>query len=222
MKMDNPLVIKYERSPVLRGLVQLVPFGIGSGIDTALCTQLELIREARTKTFFDELERGNVLLSPELLESEDFLHCYFATYKAALNSRRREKIELFARLLMSTQKTGTFSNTDEYEDYLSILDDLSYRELMLLIKLDKYEEEHPLQEGENDLQRANHFWEKYCDEIICDLSIPPDELNATLTRLNRTGCYETFIGAYLDYTGGKGKTTPTFKRLKKLISSNVD
>lgn len=222
MNINLSLMEKYEKNPVLRGLMQLVPLGIGSVIDVALCTEIERIREERVKTFFDELERGNIALSIDLLESEDFLHCFFATSKAAFNTRRREKIEFFARLLKSTLVDGNYSCTDEFEDYLNILDDLSFRELMILIKLDKFETEYPFSEGENDLQRANRFWEMYCVELTRDLAIPLDEINATLTRLNRSGCYETFIGAYFSYTGGKGKTTSTFKRLKQLIGYSVD
>jgi hypothetical protein len=215
------LLERYERNPALRGLIQLIPFGIGSGIDVALCTQLENIRNERIKTFFDELGNGSIVISTELLNSEDFLHCYFATVKAALNSRRREKIGMFARLLKSSACDDRFSNTDEYEEYLGILDELSYRELTILFKLYRFEFEHPMKENENDLQRANYFWSEFTREIVEQIGVPSEEIPAVLTRLNRTGCYETFVGAYWDYEGGQGKTTPTFERLKELIENNV-
>jgi hypothetical protein len=210
----------YEKKPVIRGLIQLIPFGIGSGIDVALTTQLDNIRNERAKEFFDELSSGDVELTPELLESEDFLHCYFTTTKLALNSRRREKIRMFARLLKSATGEANFSSTDEYEDYLNILDELSYRELTILFKLHKYESEYFLKEGENDLQRATRFWDMFTKELTGQVGIPELEVDALLTRLNRTGCYETFVGSYWDYTGGKGKLTPTFYRLIELIKGN--
>lgn len=216
------LIKRYETNPVIRGLIQLIPFGIGSAVDVALCVQLENIRKDRIRTFFDELGNNSVQLTPELLKSEDFLHCYFATTKAALNSRRREKIEMFAKLLKSSVRGGPFDSTDEYEEYLSILDELSYRELMILFKLHKFESDLIHEENENDLQRANRFWDKFNTELIDQLRIPANEIDAVLTRLNRTGCYETFVGGYFDYTGGKGKTTPTFWRLKELIEDEID
>jgi hypothetical protein len=211
------LAKRYQRYPVLRGLIQLIPFGIGSGIDAALLTRLQNISEERTKAFFDELAEGNIVLKPELLESEDFLHCFFATAKAALNTRRREKIKFFAKLLKASTLPDAFSNTDEYEEYLWILDELSFRELSILFILDNYESQFPKIAEENDLQRANRFWDRFTTELIEKLSVPKDEIDAILTRLNRTGCYETFVGGYFDYTGGKGKLTSTYFRLKKLI-----
>lgn len=216
------LARRYEKKPLLRGLIQLIPFGFGSSIDAALLTRLQNISEERTRTFFDELSKGKIELKPELLESENFLHCYFATVKAALNSRRREKIKMFARLLKSSTLPGSFSSTDEYEEYLEILDELSYRELLILLILEKYESQFPLKTEENALQRASHFWEQFNDELKTTLGIPRDEVNAIMTRLNRTGCYETFIGTYANYVGGKGKLTPTYFNLKKFIKSEND
>jgi hypothetical protein len=213
----NGLADRYSRNPLLRGLIQLIPFGIGSGIDVALVTHIENIRAERVRIFFDELQNGNRELSPELLESEDFLHCYFSTTKAALNSRRTEKIRIFAKLLKSSFDGTNTVNIDEYEEFLSILDDLSFREILILLKLYSFEIEYPKQGEENDLQRASRFWDKFVEELNTELGVRVDEVDSIMTRLNRTGCYETFIGGYFDYTGGKGKLTPTFFRMKDLI-----
>ncbi|WP_407310023.1 hypothetical protein [Desulfosporosinus sp. SB140] len=211
------LASSYERTPVIRGLIQLIPFGIGSGIDVALVTTIQNIRADRVKTFFDQLEANDAVLNPELLKSEDFLHCYFATVNAALNTKRREKIRMFAKLLSSAVSTSLFNNSDEYEEYLSILDELTFRELVILNILHRHEDATPLIQNENDLQRANRFWEKFIEEIETELRIPRNEINSLLTRLNRTGCYETFTGSYLSYTGGRGKLTPLYFRLESLV-----
>ena len=58
MKKESSLVKilgRYEKKPVIRGLIQLIPFGIGSGFDVALITKLNNIRNDRIKEFFDEL-----------------------------------------------------------------------------------------------------------------------------------------------------------------------
>lgn len=213
------LIRRYERSAVLRGLVQLVPFSIGSAIDTVLLTKVQTIRANRTAIFFDELANGQEDLKPELLESNEFLHCFFATTEAALRANRAEKIQHLARLLASSICSGGFVDVDEYEEYLKILDDLSSREFAVLVLLNQYESDHPLQDGENRLQRANHFWPQFSTDLANRFSIPSQEVDAMLTRLNRTGCYETFVGAFIGYTGGKGMTTPTFHRLKNFVIS---
>jgi hypothetical protein len=196
-------------------LIQLVPLGVGSGIDAALVTVIQNIREDRAKEFFDEFGKGKIDLPPELLESEDFLHCFFRTTKAALNSRRREKIRMFARLLNSSARPDSFSSVDEYEEYLGILDEISYREFLALSILEKYESEIPSPPDESDFQRAGRFWESFLGKLQTKLNIPRNEIDSFLARMNRTGCYETYVGTYIGYTGGRGRLTVTYFRLKE-------
>jgi len=168
-KIRQSLLERYEGNRVIRGLIQLVPFGLGSAADVSLVLTLEKIREERTREFFDELAKGNIILDSSLLESEDFLHCYFATAKYALNSRRREKIKMFARLLQSSVTGEGPNGVDEYEDFLNILDELSYRELQALSILDQFSN-RPRTSDQNDGQWANTFWEEFIQRVSTLLS----------------------------------------------------
>jgi hypothetical protein len=221
-KALEQLATAYEDQPVIRALIQValapIPYGIGSAIDDALTTALRNMREKRLQTFFDELASGKHKLTEELIKREEFLHAYFATLKAAVNSRRTEKIKLFARLLLNSADSNNV-DSETYEEFLNILDDLSIRELHILLILKQFEDVHPHEivktnddDGKpgNDLQRANLFWEEFEDTIKQKLNLEQDELRATLTRLNRTGLYETITGTFFGYTGGRGKLTPLF------------
>lgn len=205
----------YQTNPAIRALIQLVP--IVSVADAALVTKIEKTRTERARVFFDELGNGTVQLTQEMIESEDFLHCYFSTLKAASNSHRREKIRYFARLLTSSITLSEISTIDEYEEYLSILDDLSFRELELLIVLSRYEKEYFLQDDKNPLQRANRLWDQFSPEVCSKFSISDGELDGMLARLNRTGLYKTIIGTYVGYNGGRGELTPMYAKLEKMI-----
>lgn len=216
-KTIGQLANRYQTNPILRGLIQVIPLGIGSAADVALVTILENIREDRAKEFFDELGNGAIQLTPEIIEKEDFLHCYFSTVRAALNTRRRAKIRYFARLLTSSICSSEIATVDEYEECLGIIDEISYRELGILVVLSRYEKEYPYQARENDIQRANRFWDQFSSEVCSKFSIPKEELDGILTRLNRTGLYRTSVGGYLGYTGGRGKLTPLYTKLEKLI-----
>ena len=213
------LLEKYEDNRVIRALIQLVPFGIGGAIDVVLIKTLENIKEERLVAFFDELATGDVVVDGKLLECEDFLHAYYATTKYALNSRRREKIRMFARLLKSSITESEISDVDEYEDMLKILDELSYRELLALKVLDEYSST-PKTEEQNDLQWTQQFWDEFEQRLSNELRIPKNQVANFMNRIGRTGCYELFTGMYLDYTGGKGKLTSTYHRLKKIIEAD--
>ena len=216
MNKIQPLLEKYENNRVIRALIQLVPSGIGGAIDVVLTKTLENIKKERLTAFFDELATGDAVVDEKLLECEDFLHAYYATTKYALNSRRREKIRMFARLLKSSITESEISDVDEYEDILKILDELSYRELLALKVLDEYNST-PRTEEQNDLQWTEQFWGEFEQRLSNELRIPKNQVADFMNRIGRTGCYELFTGMYWDYTGGKGKLTSTYQRLKKFI-----
>ena len=216
MSKLQSLLEKYDDNRVVRGLIQLVPFGIGSAIDVVLTKTLENIHAERATIFFDELAVGDIVVNEKLLESEDFLHAFFSTTKYALNTRRREKIRMFARLLKSSLTENELSNIDKYEDFLKILDELSYRELVGLKILDEYTLT-PRTEDQNDLQWTWQFWDEFVQQLANELSISNEQVADFMNKITRTGCYEMFMGGFLDYTGGLGKLTPTYHSLKKYI-----
>ncbi|ARQ46519.1 hypothetical protein [Oxalobacter formigenes] len=204
----------YQNNIALRTLLQLIPGG--SSVDTALSGTLSLIKEKRRKEFFDELANGNIELTEDIIKNEDFLHCFFITHQAALRTRKTEKIRFLARLLKRSLENETFSNIDDYEEMLNILDELSYREISILLLLDAYEAKYPHAPGENDLQRAYHFWTNFENDASKNFQIT--ELDTFMIRLSRSGCYELFTGIYHEDTRGKGKTTPFFQRIKEIVT----
>lgn len=214
------LLARYEGNRVVRGLVQLIPFGIGGALDVVVTKTLNNIREERSRAFFDELANTSAPLDPAMLQFEDFLHCYFSTARYALNSRRREKIQMFARLLKASMGANGPGTVDAYEELLEILDDLTFRELQALAIMDSFSNS-PRTPDQNDLQWTNTFWNEFEDRVVTDLGIQRDEVADFMNRISRTACYEMFTGGYMDYTGGKGKLTPTYRRLKRFISSET-
>lgn len=208
---------RYEQQPLIRALVQLIPLGFGSAADTALVTVLNKVREERARAFFDELAKGRIALTQEQIANEDFLHAYFATARAALNTRRQEKIQLFGRLFTHYCQAAGFTNTDTYEEILAVLDDLTLRELQVLILLRDFETNNPILPGQNALQRATQFWASFLYRAEAEIGIPKAEFPGYFGRLNRTGLYQTFVGGFWDYTGDMGYTTPNFERFLRFL-----
>lgn len=222
--LPNPaavLLARYEQQPLLKGLVQLVPLGVGSALESALLTRLNTYRAERLRTFFDELGAGKVTLTEETIQSDDFLHCYFATLNAVLRSRRRDKVRFLARLLKGGFD-GCVESVDEYEELVAVTDDLTQRELWVLALLARHERDNPPQKGDNGLQRATRFWPAFVSDATTQLGIDEQMLAAMLVRIQRSGCYEEFTGAFLSYTGGVGRTTVLYERLAKAAGHITD
>lgn len=193
-----------------------------------MASAVEEIRRERQRTFFDELAAGEIDLTEELIQKEDFLHAIDAVYRAAMRTYEREKIQKFARLLLFGVRENRLGS-DEMEEFVAILDDLSPRELDILMCLKKFEDAHPREtrgydnqnnpEYDNELQRTKRYWDDFSNEVTKRFNITSGNLNGILARLNRTGLYQTIIGAYFGYTGNKGFTTDRFKLFIQWIAS---
>lgn len=220
------LIIRYDKQPSVRALIRfaltganfLVP-GAGSVADIALDATVRKIAGNRGREFFDELAEGD-FVSRELLENEDFVHCFAATLSRALNTHRQEKTRMFARLLKTPlSDTGTISDVDEYEYFLDILNDLNYREFQALRILDSFNRQRP-KDQPIDLQWTMTIWEDFEQELTHQLGIPASATGEFMHRLSRTACYLEFSGTAWDYEGGMGKVTPTYRRLLECIQKN--
>jgi len=207
------LVERYERSPRLRALVSLVASFLppANALETAVLTTTSKIRSERLRELFDELDRGGLDLSDELIQQEDFLHAFVATVRAADRTRQKEKIRLLGRLLKALAYTDSDLSIDEHEEFLRVLEDLSPRELMILICLKRYEESTARKEQENTPKWISRFWESFKADLKENLDIPLEEVEGYLARLSRTGFYHRETG-FLDETEELGCTTPNFKR----------
>jgi hypothetical protein len=211
----DDVIKRYENDWLIRTLVQLIPYG--SNVETALLTTVNKMRGERIRIFFDELVNRKTSLSEKEIENKDFLYFYFRTVQYVMNTRRTEKVKLFAGIFNTYMENEEYNRTDEYEEMLSILDDLSFREFEVLSILFKYEKSNPLKENENLLQRATNFWDEFLFEVALEFLISKDEIPGILTRVNRTGLYQTFSGNYLGYAGNMGNLTPNFYKFIKVL-----
>lgn len=221
------LAESYEKNPIIKSLVKILPYG--SAVDTLISVQLSNMKSARTKAFFDALNSGKLTLSENIINSNDFLYSFYTTSNYISRTRTDEKVEKFANIIL--QLAAGNINYNEFEDYTSVLNELSEREFAILAIKERYEQRFLPAIGEteytingvaqNKLQVTMLYWSEFRDEVINTVGIDSDELNSMLIRIQRTGCYLVHQGFWMDtYTEEIGNTTPLFKKILKLVSTN--
>jgi hypothetical protein len=167
--------------------------------------------------FLEELDAGEIELTEEDEQNYLMVHVFFSCWRYVGRTLRLEKIKLFARAFQNYCKTLAFENeetTEIYDEYLAILDDLSYREFQILCILCEFEK--AIGEERRD------FWSEFFDSLELKLHISRNEIPAMLQRLNRTGLYHDVEG-FLSSSEGlvRGKLTPNFYVFLELLGCHV-
>ncbi len=194
--------------------VQLIPM-VGGSLDTLIKSGMDALAAKRAKIFFSELQKYNPI-NEELLLSEDYLHFLTQSLKSAVQTKQEEKIRMFARVLRNSYEKDSISDTGELEDFIKILDELSFREIQILHMLDAYSDT-PRNGEKNDFKWTSLYWDKFEARLTNELNISQSEVSDIMNRIVRTGCFETYTGRYLNGETKYGKLTNTYFRLKRVI-----
>lgn len=184
----------YER-PATKVLVKVLNVGCGgilAPIDEAVNQSLTAYKKKKLKAFFDAIDNEEVLLTDDHIKSDDFLHAYFLTANAVLRSRTKRKIELFAKAISMFAKKDFEKYADEYQEFVSILLELSDTELAIIGFLDKFEilkESYKIKKFSEKNDMANALWSSFWQSFDKGIKkiIPEDEIATRLSRLERTG-----------------------------------
>jgi hypothetical protein len=206
----------YSKQPVIRALLKLIPGW--SSVDGLLQTRADQIKHRRLRDFFDALAAGQTEITEELVQSDDFLHCYFKTTQAVVNTRRKEKIELFAHMLRSALNTKVFSGLDQYEELLDALDSMSFREFGVLRMLKGYEASYATKEFENDIARIQAYWPEFLNDACKSFEVESAEIDAFMEKLQRTGFFTRNTDSFWDSDPRIGKTTRQFEKLCAMVT----
>lgn len=220
-KIENFLLAKYDRSELVKYLIPAIP-KMGGIIDKLLSDKLIDFQQEKLDKFFYELSHGDIILTEEVRKSNDFANYCYITMEAVLKCNVIEKIDCFAKLLKNSISIEVLLKDGIYEEYLSILEELSYRELIILTELYNLEKENENKFSDNmtDLQKCSLYWNQFILNVQSkfDYNMSKGEIEAILSRITRTGCYREITGAYIGYTGGKGRLTPIFYKLIEYIN----
>lgn len=224
----------YAEKPLVRALFTLATGVVGSfpGASALTDTIRELIasgvddiQRERLRELFDELATGEKYLTAELIKQNDFIHAFICTYRAAMRTRHKKKIRMFARLLLTGVRENRLDG-EELEEFISILDELSVREYEILLTLERLEHLYPYRKNkdgelENDLQRTYQYWDTFLTEVENKFGLTRGVIIAMLSRLTRTGLYRPVSGTYIGDPGDRGYTTELFNHFLSWLEATT-
>lgn len=205
--------------PFLKAFCQSNP--ITASLETFISASLEEEFKRKTKILFEELSAGSLAINKDSLRQSDLLWKIEIACRAIHRTKREEKVKIFAHLILGAEDEGAVQDIDEFEYYLTIVDELNYRELELLEVLDRYyqvlrgKDFATNKELENEVSKN---WSTFLNEAADKLSISQFEVENMLQRLASKGCYEPF-GGFGSQSGGI--LTHTFDRIREILRNGA-
>jgi len=176
------------------------------------------------KELFEELRKEMSSISEgkvdrKYLESEEWFDLVIKAIEAAVRTRHKEKINLYARVLRGAV---TIQNRQEFspEEYVAVLTELTLREIEVAQVIYGQQCDVPMQPNENELQWA---WRTGWKQLppSCP-SVPEEDIPFTLLRLQKSGLIREITGTYFDYTGGVYVITESFRKLMRYIENKIN
>ena len=190
--------------------------GIGKvALRTALDKVIKTYRNNKFDKLIKRLETGEISLTDNELQSDDFIACFIKTIDAIDKAISKEKVAILENLFINGIETQVIRNTPTlYEETLSIISDLSIREIEILFILS---EELSIEEAQEEstivLERNQKAKKRICQRY----NISAVYTAALLHRLERTGLIVdgNFIG------GPEYFMSPLYQEIKKLIHYEI-
>ena len=161
----------------------------------------------------------------QYVESKEFFDLVFQAWESTKRTRHDEKIRLYAKLLAGAIPLQS-RQQDSPEDYLTVLAELSLKELQVARALYTQQRDAPASDENNfqwlrrigavDLEDKGEKykglgqWKKLRRE--CPL-VADEDMEFVLLRLQRSGLVNEVSGTILDYSGGAYVINNTLRKL---------
>jgi hypothetical protein len=225
----------------------LAPGGFGEGVGGLLDAAGHEHRRVALEIWAAELN-DHPDVTEEQIASDPRLFATFTVANVILRAQTQERIRLFARLHANfLRETGGVTSSDDFKEFVGLLDDLSERELETLLILDErgkkpssffYATVRSGMEGGADADRsasstdpavsdtkrlvhAQDFWNEFREETARRFRLSVPEIANVVQRLARTGLCQVLS----DNSGVvvAAATTPYFRRfLAALVKYDRD
>lgn len=145
-------------------------------------------KEHRRKKILKAIEEGVLSAASHEAASDEFISAYLATEDALMKASSQNKFNFLLNLFLQGSNSGRIEREpDAYQEVLSIVNELSERELTILYFLYEYEREHGPMDGQ--LSRPINHQVTY---LVEKTFLERELIVALLVRLRRTGLIITF------------------------------
>lgn len=176
----NPVV-----ESVLMSMIKAVPV-IGDMIDASMNKVIEDFQKKKEQEFISVILKDKHSITSEMVNDVEFIVNYAKTLEAVRRLATNDKVKYFGNLIRNGYLSGEHIANNEFEEYLDILDSMSYREIEYLVGYKKFCEKQ-----QKNIGRRKDEWKGYLIDFFEGMGTEEQEkLIYMFPKLVRTGFVE--------------------------------
>ncbi|MDO4556429.1 MAG: hypothetical protein Q4B70_15015 [Lachnospiraceae bacterium] len=167
---SNPVVGSLFIAPI-----KAIP-GFGDLIDSSVDKLLDTFQKKKEQELVDIILKNDTVITTEMVSDVEFIINYARVVETVRRLATNDKVRFFGNLIRNGYLSGDHIENSVFEEYLDILNTMSYREIRYLAVFKKHCEE-------TKINRWASFSKKY-SEIF---GITSGELYYSFVRMKQTG-----------------------------------
>lgn len=213
-------ILDIKANPVVKATILSVLTSIpiiGELIDGTIDAVLTNFQQKKREELVSIIISNRENVTSEMVNDIGFIVNFAKTLEAVNRLSSNDKVKYFANLLINGYFIDDKIGNDEFEEYLSFLNELSYRQINMLVLLYDFENKHLNLDSDNKLASTNSYWHLFIGKMENDFLLDKQETEDILTNISKTGMCREINGAFVGYTGGVFYTTKTFRKFIKMI-----
>lgn len=204
---DNPVV--KALLGVISGDINIIGTFVENGIEKLLQKRQKEKEKALLEAVFSD---GSVTLDDI---GEDFIFEFAMTYNAVMHLLQNEKVVYFANLLKNTVLNPD-RDCNTFQESIERLCSLSYREIELLLLLNKCQEEYykcnpEMLDDSNYIESTKSIWNKFMKSAAEKFGLPEEVVESMFSSIERTGFCNAVNILYPGATGKCYRTSLYFR-----------
>lgn len=181
-----------KNSPLMKSTVisvlKAVPL-IGELIDSSIDSLLTEFQNKKRMELLEIIISSDSMITSEKVNDIEFIINFAKTLEAVSRLSTNDKVCYFANLLKNSYFSEDKASTDTYDEYLSILNDISFREIQYVCFLYK----NPIGKS-----KKSRNWGKFKEAFVSEFLIDKKMVYPIFYRLKRTG----FVDEILSFSPG--------------------
>lgn len=143
-----------------------------------------LYKQRKRKQLIQAMSQAKINLDAPELQNDEFIGCFLATADAITKCTSATKFNALISMFVYGVKHEKVQNeTEQYQEVLSIVTDLSYREIQVLYHLYQFDMTYNISSDEKSESVAEKQLAYVAEQFRCDT----ESVKAWIIRLKRTG-----------------------------------